>query len=304
MNRIALALATGISLVLAACAGGGGGSPGGSPTPDGGDAFEHPAGSELVVRMEMGGGFVPREFNLSSVPTFTLLGDGRVIAQGAQTLIFPGPALPSLLERRLTEAGIQEVLDFIVDTGLFTDDAEFMGASNFVADAATTTFTVNAGGRTVIVSIYGLGTFAGGPGGPDLPAAEQVAHERLQLLSDRLNALESWLGEDAWAESEFTDHEPGAFRLYVRNADADPPDPSGIEPEERDWPLDVPLDAFGAEPTQDAPDLRCGTVSGEDAAVLFEELSQANQLTRWRSGESVYALIVRPLLPDEEVTCP
>ena len=91
------------------------------------------------------------------LPTFVLLGDGRVIVQGAQTLEFPGPALPPLIERTLTEEGIQEVLEAVEETNLFTADLELNGAQNMVADATNTVFTLNAGGRDVTVSVYGLG---------------------------------------------------------------------------------------------------------------------------------------------------
>ena len=43
-----------------------------------------------------------------------------MIMQGAQTLEFPGPALPALIERTLTEEGIQAVLEAVEDTNLFT----------------------------------------------------------------------------------------------------------------------------------------------------------------------------------------
>ncbi|MFN2483593.1 MAG: hypothetical protein ABR509_01470 [Candidatus Limnocylindria bacterium] len=286
-----------LAVLLTSCAGAGGGS--GGPDPSG-EAIEHPSGEAIVVRVDVGGGFVPIEFTLAALPPFTLLGDGRVIIQGPQTAIYPGPALPNLQQRRLSESGIQAVLRLISDTGLFHANAEYTGASNFVADASTTAFTVSAGGRTVVVSIYGLGTLF--EGGPELPAGEKAAHERLQQLNDRLNALETWLPDDAWTDAEFTTYTPEALRLFVRNADADAPDPSGIEPEERDWPLDAPLADFG-EQTQRIPDFRCGIVAGADAVELLEELANSNQLTRWRSGESVYALIARPLLPDEPATC-
>ena len=302
MNALRLSVA-GLVLVATGCsAGGSGGGPDGSP--DGSGPIEHPGGSELIVRMSSGGGFVPREFALSSVPAFTLLGDGRVIVAGPVPAIFPGPALPNLMERRLTEEGIQEVLRLLADTRLFGADAEFDGASNFVADAATTTFTVNAGGGTVNVSIYGLGTLPpDGQGGPNLPAVERAAHERLAQVADALTSLESWLPAEAGADEEFRAYVPEALRLHVRNADGDVPDPSGVEPEEREWPLDAPLSDFGDEPTADAPDLRCGVVTGVDADRLLGELAQADQLTRWVSDGALYTVIARPLLPDEAQDC-
>ncbi len=309
MNALRFACAALVMVLASGCSDGarggdaGGGGPDGSG--DGTGAIEHPGGSALVVRMSSAGGFVPREFVLSSVPAFTLLGDGRVIVAGPQPAIFPGPALPNLMERRLTEDGIQAVLRLLADTQLFGDDAEFNGASNFVADAATTVFTVNAGGTTVNVSIYGLGTLPpeGQGGGPEMPAVERVAHERLAQVANRLTALDLWLPAEAWVDDEYRGYIPDAVRLYVRDADGDPPDPSGIQPQEREWPLDAPLADFGDEPTADAPDFRCGVVTGDHADRLLEVLADANQLTRWSSDGTLYALIVRPLLLDEPPDC-
>jgi hypothetical protein len=45
--------------------------------------------------------------------------------------------------------------------------------------------------------------------------------------------------------------------------------------------------------------MRCGTVTGEDAASLLGLAEQANQLTPWTSDGTSYALLFRPLLPDE-----
>ena len=65
-------------------------------------------------------------------------GDGRVIMQGMQTLEFPGPALPALIERRLTEDGLQQVLRALEQTNLFTGDLELRGMNGMVADANDT----------------------------------------------------------------------------------------------------------------------------------------------------------------------
>ncbi len=110
-------------LVIAACTATGGGSPGTRLRPSVGgsgdaDGIEHPTGSDAILVVDNTGGFVPVQFMATRLPAFVLLGDGRVIMQGAQTLEFPGPALPALIERTLTEEGIQEVLRGVEETGL------------------------------------------------------------------------------------------------------------------------------------------------------------------------------------------
>jgi hypothetical protein len=148
-------------IFLTACAAPGGRSPDGSSPPGsgdggaggGGDAIEHPTGSEAVLVVDHVGGFAPVQFTATRLPAFVLLGDGRVIMQGAQTLEFPGPALPALIERTLTEEGIQQVLQGVEDTNLFTADLELTGAQSVVADAPNTLFILDAGGREVTVNV-------------------------------------------------------------------------------------------------------------------------------------------------------
>lgn len=299
-----------LAVALAACRAGGPGSggdgPGGTDGTDGTDGngeIAHPEGSELVLRVETCCGFVPREYVLSAVPDLTLLGDGRLITVGPQLAIYPGPALPNLQERRLSESGIQEVLTLVSDTGLFEASAEFDAASNFIADAPTTIFTLTTSAGTVVVSVYGLGALSDGIDDSMIPEAERAAHERLLELRDQLFVLESSLPAEAWADDGSQPFVASAVRLYVRNADADPPDESGVEPSRKPWPLGVPPEEFGSPLGNDAPE-RCGVVTGAEANQLLEALTDANQLTQWESGGSVYALIARPLLPDEAQTCP
>ena len=77
-----------------------------------------------------------------------------------------------------------------------------------------------------------------------------------------------------------------------------PPDERSTEPP-IDWPLTPGLSAFG-EPSQNGPEgMRCGAVTGDDAAAAHAAREQANQLTPWTSDGARYGLLFRPLLPDE-----
>jgi hypothetical protein len=281
-------------LLLAACSGGSG--------PSGGQ-IAHPPGDQLVLRVEHRGGFMVAGAFFTSVPAFTLLGDGRVIVPGAQLAIFPGPALPSLQVRQLTEAGVQTVLNAVAASGQFAASAEWRGAQNFVADAADTVFTLNAEGRTVTVTIYGLGTFLPGEAPPNLPAAERPVHQALGQLLERLSSLDTWLRATAWAAQQtWQPYVPDALRLLVRDADADPPDDSGIANQELPWPTAADPATFGA-PTAFG-EFRCGVVTGDEADAWYQALSNANQLTRFVADDHRYEVTVRPLLPDEPAECP
>lgn len=239
----------------------------------------------------------------TNLPAFTLLGDGRVILPGAQSAIFPGPALPPVLVRQLTEDGVQTILNAVAASGQFATSAEWRGAQNFVADAADTVFTLNADGRTVTVSIYGLGTLMPGDEPPNFPAVEKPVHQALGQLLERLSALDTWLPVTAWAADQtWQPYVPNGLRLLVRDADADPPDNSGIANQELPWPTAADPATFG-----DATafgEFRCGVVTGEDADAWHEALSNANQLTRFVADDHRYEVSGRPLLPDEAAECP
>jgi hypothetical protein len=309
-------------LVLGACAAGGGGTPpgsdssppSGSPSPgesdDGGgdgDGIEHPAGAdEAILVVDSAGGFVPLEFNLTRLPSFVLLGDGRVIMQGMQTLEFPGPALPALIERKLTEDGIQEVLAAIEDTNLFTADAEFRGAQNVVADAADTVFMLNAGGLEVTVTVYALGMLGPDMGEvPGVTPGEIEAHRILQELNDALMTIDSALPADAFEDSGWQPYQPDGFRLYVRDVTDQPIEGGDLPEHVRAWPTDDDPAAFGEEVALLGNGTRCGVVTGEAGAVWLEELGASTQMTLWTDdGDRRFSIMARPLLPYEEPVCP
>jgi hypothetical protein len=298
MKRTALNLIL-AGLVVAGCSRGGGGQPSASPT--GGDIV-HPVGNALILSVANSGGFVAPDFLLGALPSFVLTGDGRVLVPAAVAAVFPGPILPSLMERQLTEEGIQAVLAAVAETGLFKSDLDLRGANAMVADAADTVFTLHADGREVTVSVYALGFLEGTNPPPGMPGNEVLAHRALSLLQQRLSGLEQWLPADAWADTGWKPYQPEALRLYVRNADAEPPDGSGVPAQPpRPWPTNDDPATFGQA---SSGDLRCGVVSGADGATWLAELRQSNQLTRWTAREHRYSVIPRPLLPYEGDACP
>jgi hypothetical protein len=281
-----------LSLLLAACSGGPGGS---------GGPIAHPQGDDLILRLDYRGGMI-RDFFLTGFPPFTLTGDGRVFVQGAQIELFPGPALPAVNVRRLTEDGIQAALKEISRTGLFGTSVEYRGAQNFVTDMGDTVFTLHADGEDVEVVVYGLGGLDPSGQYPGIPAAEIAAHGALAQLRDRLTNLDAWLGDGMWADPSWQPFEPEALRLLVRNADADPPDDSGIGNALLDWPDGSDPVTFG-DPASGGT-IRCGVVSGQEASDWYQLLSEANQLTRFADGDHRYQVTVRFMLPDEPPECP
>lgn len=276
---LSLSGATAIAVVAAACGklnGGGGGG-----------GIEHPTGAdELILRVDTGGGFVPQEYLLKDLPEWSLMGDGRVITQGPQMEIYPGPALPNLLQQQLNEDAVQEILRAAEDAGLTGPDAHYDYPC--VMDAGTTTFTLNEGGGTHVISAYALGLDAG-----ECPDVDVQARDRLARLSNRLFGLTSWLPAGSVGEEE-----PFAFdELRVHVQAYAPREDELVEPPQ-EWPLATPLAEFG-DVKGPVPDTRCGAVSGTDLETLMPLLAKANELTPWTSGGDRYRLILRPLLPDE-----
>jgi hypothetical protein len=260
---------------------------------DGSGAIAHPAGADqLVLRVDTSGGFVPPTFTIQQVPGFTLYGDGTAISPGAQTEIYPGPGLSSLIATPITEEGVQAILRAANRAGLFSNtDYTDMGSVG-MSDMPTTTITVVAGGRTYVTRVYGLGELSARPQGmsPD----EFAARKAFLSFSNSLSDPASWLRSGSvGAAGPYT---PASVRIFVGPYQ---PDQGGLTEPVIDWPLQPGLAAFGTRSTGGAVQLDCGTVTGGDLITLLPLVQRANQLTPWASDGRRYALTFRPLLPDE-----
>lgn len=259
------------------------------PAPSAPAGIDHaPGADQLVLRIDTDGGFVAPGFILTHLPEFSLYGDGRIVVPGPQIEIYPAPALPSLVEMRVSEAGIQRILGAAGATGLLGPDRHYDAVG--IADAGTTTFTLISGGVRHTVSAYALGIDAQAPqAGPD-----GAARQLLAAFRDRLSGGMDWLA-DTVVEVQ-TQYAFRAVRVYSDPAQPGQ-DPNGVEPTLADWPLAAPLAA--GQPAGGGPDTKCTLVEGDGLAALLPVLRSANQLTIWRSGGSEYQLRLRPLLPDE-----
>ncbi len=316
MNRTAPALLA-LLLVLAACAasgsdGSGASSPSTPPSDDGGgesandDQIDHPEGSESILTITWAGGMLHESMTVTQVPPFVITGDGRVIMQGMQSLEFPGPALPALIERRLTEEGVQQVLRALEQTNLFTGDLELRGMNGMVTDANDTIFTVRAAGLESVVSVYAISMLLPDMEPPAGMRAEELeAYRVLSALHDRLMTLDTWLPGDAWATDAWVPYQPEAFRLYVRDVTGQAVEGGELPGQVRQWPTEGDPAAFGDEVARFGDGTRCGVAEGELGSTWLAELEEANQNTLWTDGgDRRFSIGVRPLLPHEERVCP
>jgi len=281
LHRLA-ALAV-LPLALAACAD--------APTgPVGVDIVHGTAPTDLLVRVTLEGGFVPLERTYTSVPVFSLYGDGTLVVPGAQIEIYPAPALPAISRRHVDEAGVQAILLEALDAieGV-PDDLNDLGSMG-IADAPSTAITVSASGVDRTIRVYALAELNGRPAG--MVDAEYRARLRLQELVARLGGLETWLPDGSLGAED--SYDASSARLFVgphRKID-------DLPQEAVAWPLDGSLARFG-EPTDMSKTYRCGVLDGTDWTTVRTAAGRANELTPWTDGNAEYSILFRPLLPDE-----
>ena len=158
-----------------------------------------------------------------------------------------------------------------------------------VADAPTTTFTVVVGAGRFVSRVYALGMESGGAS-TDLNNDDLRHRQQLLDFERKLSDLTTWLGADVGPDTEYT---VTKLAVLAREVPADWTDPSGIQPNTLDWPLD---DLANAKSTAIG---NVVVVEGDDLDTLRPLLAQATQITLWRSGGKTYQLTFRPILPGE-----
>ena len=246
-----------------------------------------------MLRVETGGGFINPASTLNELPQFSLYGDGTSITPGVQIEIYPGPALSEPIATPLTEEGVQALLLAARGAGLFNDASYTDLGSVGIADAPTTTFTVNADGSTYTTTVYALGELSEKPAA--MTDAEFEARAKLQAFVAKLGNLGSWLPQGSVGPDQ--PFEPQGLAIYSGDYQKDPT----LHEPSIDWPLQPALADFGAA-VPNLPDMRCGVASGSDLATLMPLARGANQLTPWVSASDRFGLTFRPLLPDQS-TC-
>jgi len=302
-------LLLGLAAILAACSGGAAASPAASPA-DGGASgspapsaapsasqvpvgtIEHKTGAtDVVLRFDEGGGFVPASFLVTSVPHFTLYGDGTIVfrnpalegppAQGSAFLANP------LRTATLSEEQIQDLLAYALgEGGLAGARSEYL--NQMVADASTAVFTIEAGGNKKTVSVYALGMEtppAGQPGAADGPA-----RAAFQRLAERLTNV------DANGTFPTDVYRPASYRGVLL-------DGSGVvAPDVKAWPwpdLEVSDFVTDGDPNVISFPHRTLTVDEVEAlGVTGYEGGFQGAVVKAPDG-TIYTFAVRPLLPEE-----
>lgn len=255
--------------------------PGGSPTP---------ATAGYWLRMTTWQAVPPLDL-FAVGPLLVITGDGVAVTPGAVPAIYPGPLLPNLVGRTISESGRAAIVAAANDLGLLGASTDFSEDGGLLG-GATGRIEITVDGRLI--------TLTGRPDAhlecittPCDPAPGSP--EAFGALWTRLLDLPSWLPAQLGPEGPYV---PRAYALLV--TPASDPDPS-LPQSPAAWPLTTPLATFGRPVANGTA--RCGTVAGADAELLRPALEAANQLTPWMQDPGAgdaFGLVVRPLTPGED----
>jgi hypothetical protein len=262
-------------------------SPSSSPVPPTGD-IDHPSGpSDVVLRLEEGGGLVPIDFLATQAPTFTLYGDGTVIFRDVD-VAFPQPGADGLTRYppystgRLDESEIAELLDFAIGRGGLGLARNGRYEHPMVADAGTTIFDITAGGHDKRVEVYALGF-------DDPTAPDRQARSAFSQLAERLRHFGQGLVVPP------ADYVPDRYRGVLFES-------QGPSAAARPWPWPtIAVADFAADATGSGLPRR--TLTADEIAALGIEHPPgglSGLVLTAPDGEKEYLLSLRPLFPDEE----
>lgn len=277
-------------LLLTACAQGADGTGAGTR----GLPVADPAG--VVLRVEYTGGFVTPTTLLGRLPTVTVYADGRVITEGPQTLVFPGPALPNIQQQRIAGEDVDRLIERARAAGV--DSGADLGRT-LVSDAPSTRFTVRFATGTEVLEVYALDRSVPPPAGSSgdetpgdgLTEAQRAGRAKLQELVAALTDLAGTLGADRVSPAE-----PYQPSVVAALATAWPGDPEGIPPQPA---LAWPGPALPGPSLGPGPDPGCVELRGAALSELLTTATKANAQTPWTSGDDRWSVALRPLLPDE-----
>lgn len=234
----------------------------------------------VVIELSVGGGLAPSAVRVSdSLPRVWIGGDGRYLRQTPEGP--PNPALPAIEERRISEDAVAGLLDQARSASLLADDPAY--GKPLIADAMVTRLVVVTGGTRREVRVSALGYPNAG-----LDDAAVAARARLSAFIDVLQNPERIAGVSAP-----TPYTPARLAVFVLGA-AD----ASSEKAPAAWPLGD-LGSAGSQSDWPAGSARCLVVSGGDVTSVADAAVGADRFTPWSSGDRLWDIGLRPLLPDE-----
>ena len=253
-----------------AAAGPGGSGPGAAAEGDG-----------LVLRVRQEGGYMSPERIAGRIPDVSVYADGRMITQGPQITVYPGPALPNLQLQRLDAAAVAKLVDEAVAAGV--DGGADLGSPN-VADAPTTRIDVVRDGVSSSVSAVALREAM--PDDTALTAGQKAARAKLTAFLARLDEMAAAPGQQPYRPATLA----ALAGAYNPPQDGLPQQPG---------PIAWPGPALPGEYLDGNVKIGCVAASGAERDAILAAVEKANQNTPWSSGGKEYSVTFRPLLPDE-----
>jgi hypothetical protein len=241
-----------------------------------------PTGPALLLEVTTEGGFIAPTAHLGQLPTVVVDTAGDIYTadpDAVQTSL-----IPSAVVRNVGPNGAAQILAAIKAAGLDKENSDNGGVNN--PDAGVTVFTVEVDGQEIVNRVVDSGAPGPGhPGGSPDPGTE--------LLNMLLDPSETWGAADV-QQAQFT---PTAYKVYFAPTE---PFSSSSRPGVV-WPFSGSLADFGTPATPDfgVTGLRTGAVAGDDATKIAATFADALPDTVVSSGNDVYQVWIRPLLPPE-----
>jgi hypothetical protein len=230
------------------------------------------------------------------LPLLVITSDGRAFQPAPVDQIHPGPLVPPLDVRPVTEAGIERIIAEARSAGLLAGQTDFTGETPMMGGTqARLQLTVDGVAYDLVGDPTQLVRCDPGTRCPD-PAPGTP--EAFAAFWARLADLDGWLGGEV---GRATSYAPEAFSVLLGLGPAEPV--AGLDP--MIWPLGSRFAFFG-DPVITDTSLRCGTVTGEEAQVLGPSLYQAKAGQPWLESPVMsmsYGLTVRPVLPGDGDPC-
>jgi hypothetical protein len=245
--------------------------------------ISHPTGAtDVVLRMDTGGGLGPLRYGLTQAPEFTLYGDGTVVFRPSADP--EGDGFPPFVQAMMTAEQMDVLLAYALGPGGLRDGRDWYEHRQ-ITDQATTVFSVDADGVDKSVAVYALGWTQ--PEGED-----SAAYAGFQALGVLLANFGEQIAQGHAQDPQ--SYRPAAYRAFLSPA----PDPS-VAAIAWPWP-DLTLADF--QPYGDAEGVIVGGLSPDQAAqVTIVPTGGVPSIPIHASDGATVILSLRPLLPGESV---
>ena len=237
-------------------------------------SVDHPTDpGAIVLRMSVGGGFVPLEVAFLESPTFTLYGNNVAVFRPSVAQDSITEPLPPYQCVALTPEQVDSLLTDALDDGGLREAADLY-PDPYIADTPNTVFTIDADGVDKTITIEALGF--------DSQAPDPEARARFEVLADQLSRF----SEVATDPTEF---DVPRYRALLTDVWIDAPADAVAWPWEDVTPADFSGDGLAvATLTPEQVAMVVPVPSGGQGYIVLELPDGTQQ-----------SLAIRPLLPDE-----